>query len=145
MPLPGLTPGLVVRYEYLWARRAAGLAGTADKDHPACVVLTYRVEGRSEDFVVYLPISHSPPEDGQDGIELPDSVKARAGLDARPQWVLLSECNIDAWPQDLRHLPQQPGRFHYGHLPPSFFRALRDRFVERYKARRVARVPRSGG
>ena len=103
------------------------------------------MEGRPEDFVIYLPISHSPPEGDEEGLELPASVRARAGLDARPQWMLLSECNIDTWPQDLRQLPQQPGRFHYGHLPPRFFRTLRDRFVERYKLRRVARVPRSGG
>jgi PHD/YefM family antitoxin component YafN of YafNO toxin-antitoxin module len=29
----------------------------ADKDHPACVVATFRQQGRPEDFVVYLPIS----------------------------------------------------------------------------------------
>jgi hypothetical protein len=138
LPLPELTIGLVVRYEHLWARRAE----TADKDHPACIVVTYRVEGRPEDFVIYLPISHSPPQDEEEGVELPDAVKARAGLDARPQWVLISECNIDTWPQDLRQVPHHPGRFHYGHLPPSFFRALRDRFVERYRAQRIARVSR---
>jgi hypothetical protein len=34
VPLPALTLGLVVRYEYLWYRRS-GTSGVADKDHPA--------------------------------------------------------------------------------------------------------------
>jgi hypothetical protein len=34
-------------------------------------------------------------------------VKVKAGLDSAPQWVLVSECNIDVWPFDLRALPGQ--------------------------------------
>ncbi len=141
MALPDLTVGLIVRYEYLWSRRAARHP-TADKDHPACVVLTYRVADRAEDFVIYLPLSHSPPGEDDEGIEIPDAVKARAGLDAGRQWILVSECNLDVWPQDLRMIPPGRGRFHYGHLPPGFFRLVRDRFVARFRARRVASVRR---
>lgn len=149
MPLPELTIGLVVRYEYLWARRAAEQdAGafvpvTADKDHPACIVATFRREGRPEDFVVYLPISHSPPGPDEEGVELTDHAKAATGLDMARQWVLVSECNIDAWPFDLRQLPQQPGVFHYGHLPPAAFKAIRDRFAARHRAKYVRQVSRS--
>ena len=142
MPLPELTLGLVVRYEYLWHRRSG--ADTADKDHPACVVATYRQQDRPEDFVIYLPISHTPLSDGEDGIKLPDSVKAKAGLDSARQWVLISECNVDTWPFDLRQIPNRPGQFHYGHLPPSMFRLVRDAFAERYRSRRVRQVSRAG-
>lgn len=148
MPLPELTIGLVVRYEYLWARRApppdAGPAApaTADKEHPACVVATFRSEGKPEDFVVYLPISHTPPAPGEEGVELTARARAAAGLDAGRQWVLISECNIDAWPFDIRQLPQSPGVFHYGHLPPAMFREVRDRFAARHRARRVRQVDR---
>jgi hypothetical protein len=134
--------GLVIRYEYLWHRRA-GAADTADKDHPACVVATYRQQGRPEDFVVYLPISHAEPSGVEEGIELPDEVKRKIGLDSARQWVLLSECNLDTWPFDLRQIPDQPGRFHYGHFPPSMFRIVRDAFVNRYKAKRVKQVIRT--
>lgn len=143
MPLPELTIGLVVRYEYLWHRRAGG-AGTGDKDHPACVVATYRQQGRPEDFVVYLPISHTQPSGDEEGIELPDDVKKKIGLDSARQWVLLSECNVDTWPFDLRQIPGRPGRFHYGHFPPNMFKFVRDAFVERYKAKRVNQVSRGG-
>jgi hypothetical protein len=141
VPLPELALGLVVRYEYLWHRRS-GAADTADKDHPACVVATFRSQDRPEDFVVYLPISHTPPSSDEAGIALPDDVKAKAGLDNAPQWVLVSECNVDTWPYDLRQLPNQPGRFHYGHLPPSMFKLVRDAFVERYRGKRVRQVNR---
>ncbi|MEO8715189.1 MAG: hypothetical protein ABI369_09260, partial [Acetobacteraceae bacterium] len=111
-------------------------------DHRACVVTAYRVRDRPEDFVVYLPISHTPPIGGEVGVELPDAVKLRGGLDRERQWILTSECNIDIWPNDLRTLPGKPGRFQYGHLPPSFFATLRNRFVERYRHNKVARVRR---
>ncbi|HEY0417960.1 MAG TPA: hypothetical protein VGC80_00425, partial [Acetobacteraceae bacterium] len=94
MPLPELTVGLVVRYEYLWHRRSL-IVETADKDHPACIVAMFRQKGRAEDFVIYLPISHTPPSGEEEGIELPDGVKTKAGLDGRRQWVLVSECNLD--------------------------------------------------
>jgi hypothetical protein len=142
LPLPELRLGLVVRYEYLWARRA-NIAETADKDHPACVVATYRVTGSPEDFVVYLPISHTPPAEGEEGIELSDQAKSSAGLDARRQWILVSECNVDAWPFDVRSLPRDPRRFHYGSLPQAAFREVRDRFVARYRMKRVRQVQRA--
>jgi len=41
-PAPAL--GLVVRYEYLWLRRAADVA-TADTERPACIVATFRKAG----------------------------------------------------------------------------------------------------
>jgi len=93
VPLPELTLGLVVRYEYLWYRRS-GMSGVADKDHPACVVATFRRQDRPGDFVIYLPISHTPPSADEEGIELPASVKANAGLDSAPQWVLVSDPSV---------------------------------------------------
>lgn len=140
MPLPSLDLGLVVRYEYLWHRRIG--APTADKDHPACVIATFRHEGVPDDFVVYLPISHTPPGEGEVGVELSAHAKRIAGLDWAPQWVLISECNIDIWPQDIRTLPGQPERFHYGHLPPREFLRVRDQFVARYRDKRVKQVRR---
>ena len=143
MPLPPLTVGLVVRYEYLWHQRSIGGADGADKDHPACVVATFRKQDRPEDFVIYLPISQTPPSGTEEGIELPDDMKRKAGLDSRRQWILVSECNIDTWPYDLRQIPNRQGVFHYGHLPPSLFNSIRDAFVERYRTRRAHLVTRT--
>ena len=119
-------------------------ADGADKDHPACVVATFRQQGRPEDFVIYLPISRTPPSGDEEGIELPDDVKTKAGLDSSRQWILVSECNVDTWPFDLRQIPNKQGVFHYGHLPPSMFNRIRDAFVKRYQSRRAYLVNRSG-
>jgi len=136
MPLPELTPGLIVNYEYLWHRRSE--ADTADKDHPACVVATFRQTGKEQEGVIYLPISHSPPGEDEVGLEIPPDVKRRIGLDSARQWILISECNLDIWPFDLRHLPRRPGHFHYGILPPAAFNFIRDQFVERYRNKKRA-------
>jgi hypothetical protein len=106
------------------------------------VVATFRRQGKAEEFVVYLPISHTQPGGDEEGFELSDHAKSVAGLDGARQWVFVSECNIDAWPIDITQLPRRPGRFHYGHLPPAVFKAIRDRFAERYRARQVRQVGR---
>ncbi len=143
MPLPELSVGLVVRYEYHWHRRSDAGASGADKDHPACVVVTFRRQGRPEDFVVYLPISHTPPSGDDEGIELPDDVKRKAGLDSSRQWLLYSEYNLDTWPTDLRQIPHRTGVFHYGHLPPSMFQIVVKMFWQRYKDKRIKQVSRA--
>jgi hypothetical protein len=143
LPVPELTAGLVVRYEYQWHRRSVAGATGADKDHPACVVATFRRQGRAEDFVVYLPISHTQPAGDEDGVELPDDAKRKAGLDSGRQWILISEYNLDTWPTDLRQIPNRPGVFHYGHLPPSMFRIVVGMFWDRYKEKRLRQVNRT--
>jgi hypothetical protein len=107
------------------------------------VVVTFRRQGRLEDFVIYFPISHTAPEGDEEGIELPDDVKKKAGLDDRRQWILVSEYNLDTWPTDLRQIPRRPGVFHYGHLPPSMFLKVVGMFWDRYKSKRLKQVNRS--
>lgn len=159
MPLPKLEVGLIVQYEYLWHRRRN--AATADKDHPACIVVTFKRPPHAEttaspqlsrsgpssddgwdDYVVYLPISHTAPGPDQTAIALTPSECRRAGLDDRPQWVLVSECNIDIWPEDVRTLPRQQGRFHYGIMPPSTFERIKQAFLEHHRSRRLRSVTR---
>lgn len=142
MPLPDLSIGLVVRYEYLWHRRAASGADTADKERPACVAFTFddSEHGRS---VMLLPISRSEPTGDDVGIEIPQAVKGHLGLDRDRSWVIVSECNIDSWPSpDLRQIPERLGTFAYGHIPPRLFKIIRDAFVREFRARRVRQVTR---
>lgn len=142
MPLPDLSLGLVVRYEYIWHRHAEDGADTAEKVRPACVAFTYD-DPEHGPSVMLLPISHFPPSGDQVAVEIPYNVKENLGLDNDRSWVYLSECNIDSWPNpDLRQLPHQPGVFAYGHIPPKLFRKIRDAFVDEYRAKHVQTVKR---
>lgn len=62
--------------------------------------------------LVLLPITHSPPGVGTVGIEIPAKVKQPIGLDDAPSWVIVSEHNIDEWPNaGLSPIPGRPGTF----------------------------------
>ena len=148
MPLPEAEPGLVVAYEYLWRRRAA--TRTADKTRPCRVVAIYFQDepddadpgGPPVTKVVYLPISHVPPRPDQSAHELTAHAKSAAGLDAARQWVVVSECNLDTWPADLRQVPGRPGQFHYGYLPPVEFERIKARFLAHVRGKRLKTVRR---
>ena len=144
MPLPDPHPGLVLSYSYLWADeyRAGGEDGR--KDRPCAIVLTRQVVG-NHTLVTVVPITHSPPANAAESIEIPPKIKAHLGLDHLPSWIIISEVNDFIWPRpDLRHIPSSGQlRFDYGVLPPGFFRQVRDRLLALVAARRVANVPRS--
>ena len=129
MALPDLKPGLVVRYDYLWSREAA--AGRSQgKDRPACIVAASDSLTKPR-YAVLLPITHSPPDAETVGIEIPIRVKQAIGLDDAPSWVIVSEHNIDEWPNaGLSALPGKPGVFAYGFIPPGLFAQVKAKFLE---------------
>jgi hypothetical protein len=48
----------------------------------------------------------------------------------RPSRVVVSEHNVDEWPNDgLAPLPGRPGVFGYGFIPPSLFAQIKTRFL----------------
>jgi hypothetical protein len=78
--------------------------------------------------VLYLPITHSPPSQDGEAIEIPADTRYAAGLDGSRQWIIIGEGNLDAWPEDIFNLPNQPGIFHYGFMTPGFFRKIQTHF-----------------
>lgn len=144
MSWPTPQPGLVVRYSYLWKREADTGREEGVKDRPCAVVIAIEDQaGRPR--VIVLPITHSTPQPPDEGIELPHPTKVRLGLDDARSWVIVSESSDFAWPgPDLRFLPgQDPESAAYGFLPPVVFRAVRDRFLARYRESRPGLVSRS--
>lgn len=144
MSWPKPVPGLVIRYSYLWKREAAHGQEEAVKDRPAAVVLTIADEsGRSR--VYALPITHSPPLDANDAVEIPPVTKRRFGLDGERSWIMLTEANVFMWPgPDLRVLPgSDPSSAAYGMLPPGVLHEIKRRFLERAQRRQLRLVPRS--
>jgi hypothetical protein len=127
--LPEPQPGLVIRYDYLWTREAP--AGRQQgKDRPACLVAATD-SSVTPRFVVILPITHTAPAGDTVGIEIPPKVRAAIGLDDEPSWVVVSDHNVDEWPNaGLAPLPGRPGIFSYGFIPPGLFRDIKKRFLE---------------
>lgn len=137
MALPDPKPGLVVRYDYLWSREASA-GRDQGKDRPTCLVAASDSLTRPR-YVVLLPITHSPPDAGTVGIEIPAKVKQMIGLDDAPSWVIVSEYNVDEWPNaGLTPIPGRPGIFGYGFIPPGLFAQIKAKFLE------LARQNKSG-
>jgi len=129
LPLPEPRPGLVFRYDYLWSREAAA-GRDQGKERPACLVaaLDSSIAPR---FVVILPITHTPPDKGTVGVEIPAKVRQAIGLDDAPSWVIVSDHNVDEWPNGgLAPIPGRPAVFSYGFIPPGLFAQVKTKFLE---------------
>ena len=144
MSLPTPKPGLVICYSYLWAREHSQGAEEGIKNRPCAIIAARQViEGR--EIVTVIPITHTPPNDPADAIEIPSSLKRHLGLDDLPSWAVITETNDFLWPGvDLRPIPgQTPSRFDYGMLPPRFFAHVRDKLLQAHMQRRLTSVSRS--
>lgn len=128
MPLPDPRPGLVIRYDYLWSREAAA-GRDGGKERPACLVAADN-RAASPRFVVILPITHARPDKDTVGVEIPAKVRQMLGLDEAPCWVIVSEHNVDEWPNGLAPLPGRPGVFSHGFIPPGLFAQVKARFLD---------------
>jgi hypothetical protein len=139
MPLPKPEPGLVIRYDYLWLGDAPRKSG---KERPACLVATLDDDANPQ-LVLILPITHSRPKSGTIGIEIPRAVCEKLGLDEARSWIVISEANIDFWPNPgLAPVPGRRSVFAYGFIPPGFFETVRDSFVKLFETRRAKLVRR---
>ena len=65
------------------------------------------------------------------------------GLDDAPSWVIVSEYNVDEWPNGgLAPLPGRPDVFSYGFIPPRLFGQVKEKFLELSEQRRSSGVRR---
>jgi hypothetical protein len=142
--LPVPKPGLVIRYAYLWESEARQGREEGTKDRFCAIVLVVLREG-DHPIVRVLPVTHTPPVNSADALEIPFATKERLGLDSERSWVVLNEANDFIWPgPDLRPVPgRDPSTVAYGFLPPGFMRVLRERLERRRKERRMSAVSRT--
>jgi hypothetical protein len=135
---PEPEPGLVFRYDFTWFDDAKKGHGSG-KVRPACVAVAAEVQ-KGLRRVVVLPITHSKPSRGTKGIEIPAIVRAALGLDDMPCWVIVSEYNIDDWPNaGIGPVPGRAGEFLYGHLPPGLFARIKQAFLDTYDPNHAVR------
>ena len=132
MSWPVPRPGLVIRYSYLWESEARLGREEGAKDRPCAIILALLREGEHP-IVRVLPVTHAPPVDPADALEIPQPTKQRLGLDSERSWVMLSEANDFIWPgPDLRPAVNgDPASVAYGMLPPGFMAVLRGRLAQR--------------
>ena len=144
MKIPRPQPGLVICYSYLWAEEHSKGREEGVKDRPCAIIATRQmIEGK--EIVTVVPITHSPPSNSLEAVELPVALKVHLRMDDGRYWIILSETNDFLWPgPDLRHVPgSMPPRFDYGMLPPRFFNHIRDTVIALYRERKLARISRS--
>ncbi len=145
MTIPVPRAGLVIRYSYLWHSEHVEGREEGQKDRPCALVAAIRRDETGETRVLVLPITHSPPVDATDAVEIPPLIKQRLRLDAGRSWIVVSESNDFVWPgPDLRPLPgADPASVAYGFLPPRFFSAVRQRFLDLARKDRARTVKRT--
>lgn len=144
MSLPKPIPGMMISYSYLWVREHQKGAEEGRKSRPCAIVAARRVvEGR--EVITVVPVTHSPPADPADAVEIPAPLKAHLGLDDTPSWIVVTETNDFLWPgPDLRPIAgSKPSRFDYGMLPPRFYAYLRDRILQSHASRALQQIRRT--
>ena len=144
MTFPTPTPGLVIRYSYLW--RSEYLRGREEgvKDRPCAVLLTL-TDDEGEQKVVVLPITHAPPIDATHAIEIPAATKRRLGLDDARSWIVVTEANRFTWPgPDLRPaVIGNPASVAFGLLPQALFEQVRKKWLALVTSRQTHAVVRT--
>jgi hypothetical protein len=102
--------GWVFRYSYLWQWQHLEGREEGDKDRPALVLAIVATLDDGTPAVRVLPITHSPPSDPIEAIEIPPVTKRRLGLDGQRSWIVLTESNRFVWPgPDVRPTDTETG------------------------------------
>ena len=130
--------GYLFRYSCLWHRQYLQGRREGDKDRPCLVLALVKTDEKGRSIVRVLPITHLPPVNPADAIEIPRAVKQRLQLDDERSWIVLTESNRFVWPgPDIRPLDTESG--YYGPLPPALFTQVKQRFVT--LAREASHIP----
>jgi hypothetical protein len=128
--------GLVISYNYLWAREHDRREESGRKARPACVqIIVARGDGGT--IVALFPITSQPPQVGRTVIEVPEIEARRIGLTI-PSWIVVDEWNLD----DLAKSPHIADARPLGALSAAFMKRVRSEAAARIRAGRYRSVPR---
>lgn len=144
MSFPVPRPGLVIRYSYLWLSEHRRGREEGVKDRP-CAVLLVITDNEDEQKVVVLPVTHTPPADPAQAVEIPSATKHRLGLDDERSWIVLTESNRFTWPgPDLRPVTSgDAASVVYGLLPQALFNEVRVKWLAFFETRKTTTVART--
>jgi hypothetical protein len=128
--------GLVISYNYLWAREYDRQEESGRKARPACVQIII-AGGENATVVALFPITSQPPQAGRTALEIPEMEARRVGLSI-PCWLIVDEWNLD----DLAKSPHIANPHPIGSLSQAFMKRVRGEAAARIRARRYRSVPR---
>lgn len=141
MARPEPAAGLVIRYDYLWAREEAEGRVEGAKDRPCAVVVAVQPSAALPLRAIVCAITHAEPPTAADAVEIPRAVKNHLGLDPDRSWVITSEVNVVDW-DDPGIVPIASGKWAYGILPRPLAERIRAKLLERVKARKLPTIDR---
>src|SRR4051812_45487487 len=119
-----------------------GSRGRAEGSPVRHVAARQIIEGRV--VVTVVPVTHSPPIDPAEAVEIPPALKAHFGLDDLPSWIVVTETNDFPWPgPDLRPCAGKPDRFHYTDAAAALLQSRQGPAAAGASAAPINRVPRS--
>jgi hypothetical protein len=128
--------GLVISYNYLWAREYDRHEESGRKARPACVQII--VADRERGTVVALfPITSQPPQAERTALAIPEMEAHRIGLTI-PSWIMVDEWNLD----DLARSPHIADSHPIGLMSQAFMKRVRLAAADRIRRRQYRSVPR---
>lgn len=143
MPLPKPEPGLVLSYGYLWKWQDEMGGDTGAKNRP-CVIVLAAETNDGDTVVMVVPVTSQQPRPDRASVEIPAKVQAHLGLDGERCWIIVDEVNKFIWPgPDLAQIPDRPGTFHYGFIPPKLYKNIIEGCQSAAKARQLRSVTRT--
>jgi hypothetical protein len=128
--------GLVILYNYLWAREHDRHEESGRKARPACVQIII-ARGKSGTVVALFPITSQSPHASRTALEIPEMEARRIGLTS-PSWIIVDEWNLD----DLAKSPHIAHIRPLGSFSPAFIERVRRAAADRIRARRYRSIPR---
>jgi hypothetical protein len=128
--------GLVISYNYLWAREYDRREETGRKARPVCIQIIIARPDRGA-VVALFPITSQPPQPERTALTIPDTDARRLGLTS-PSWVIVDEWNLD----NLATSPHIADAYPIGVMSLAFMKRVRAAAADRIRARRYRSVPR---
>jgi len=128
--------GLVISYNYLWAREHDRREEAGRKARPVCLQIIV-AEAERGTMVALFPITSQPPRPERAALVIPEFEARRLGL-TTPSWVIVDEWNLD----DLAKSPHIADTQPIGKMSPGFMKRVRAAAADRIRARRYRSIPR---
>lgn len=142
MKKPEPSPGLVIRYDFLWSREQAAGKQEGAKERPCVIVAAIIRKDNGETDVLLVPVTHSAPTQAGSAITLPGNVSRHLGLDDAQSYIVTDEANTVSW-NDPGIVPAHPGKaWAYGRVPKALFEQIRSSMLDHIRQHRLKSVQR---